>query len=109
MLGVWRKLLAPGGALIVADVIPPDVGMVSDLMALFRYARRNGFLLAAFGGVARTAVSPYRKLRSQLGISQYSEPQFMQKLKAAGFNAERLARNMEHNPARMTFRATPTP
>jgi hypothetical protein len=52
-------------------------------------------------------VSPYRKLRSQLGISQYTEAEFMQRLKAAGFTAERLTKNMEHNPARMTFRARP--
>jgi len=106
LLALWRRLLAPGGALIVADIIPPDVGALSDVGALLRYAVRNGFLLAALGGLARTAVSPYRKLRSQIGIAQYTEAQFMQRLAAAGYKAERLARNMEHNPARMTFRAT---
>jgi len=105
LLALWRRLLAPGGALIVADIIPPDVGAVSDVAALLRYATRHGFLLAALGGLARTAVSPYRKLRSQLGIAQYTEAEFMQRLAAAGYTAERLARNMEHNPARMTFRA----
>jgi SAM-dependent methyltransferase len=105
LLAVWRRLLAPGGALIVADVIPPDVGAVSDVAALLRYAHANGFLIAALAGLARTAVSPYRKLRAKLGISQYTQAEFMAKLKAAGFTAERLARNMEHNPARMTFRA----
>jgi SAM-dependent methyltransferase len=106
MLASWRRLLAPGGTLIIADIIPPDVGALSDVAALLRYAIRNGFLLAALGGLARTAVSPYRKLRSQLGIAQYTEAEFMQRLTAAGYKAERLARNMEHNPARMTFRAT---
>jgi len=105
LLAVWRRLLAPGGALIIADVIPPDVGAASDVAALLRYAQANGFLIAALGGLARTAVSPYRKLRAKLGISQYTQAEFMAKLNAAGFSAERLARNMEHNPARMTFRA----
>ena len=107
LLALWRRLLAPGGALIVADVIPPDVGAISDVAALLRYAGRNGFLLAALLGLLRTAVSPYRKLRNQLGIAQYTEAEFMQRMVAAGFAAERLARNMEHNPARMTFRARP--
>jgi ubiquinone/menaquinone biosynthesis C-methylase UbiE len=107
LLALWRRLLKPAGALIVADVIPPDVGTLSDVMALVRYATRHGFLLAAMAGMARTAISPYRKLRSQLGIAQYTEAQFMQKLTAAGFTAERLARNLEHNPSRMTFRARP--
>jgi SAM-dependent methyltransferase len=105
MLAMFLRLLMPGGTVIIADVIPPDVGKVSDVAALLRYAARHGFLLAALAGLARTAVSPYRKLRSQLGIAQYTEAQFMGKLAAAGFRAERLARNMEHNPARMTFRA----
>jgi SAM-dependent methyltransferase len=105
LLALWKRLLAPGGVLIVADIIPPDVGAISDVAALLRLAARNGFLLAALAGLARTAVSPYRKLRSQLGIAQYSEAEFMTILTAAGYKAERLARNMEHNPARMTFRA----
>jgi hypothetical protein len=58
-------------------------------------------------GLARTAISPYRKLRSQLGIAQYTEADFRQKLVAAGLSAERLTRNLEHNPARMSFRAKP--
>jgi len=105
MLALWRRLLAPGGTLIVADIIPPDVGKLSDVLALFRLAAQHGFLLAALGGLARTAVSPYRKLRSTLGIAQYTEADFMAKLTAAGYTAERLQRNLEHNPARMTFRA----
>jgi SAM-dependent methyltransferase len=107
LLALWKRLLAPGGTLIVADIIPPDVGAVSDVVALLRYATQHGFLLAALAGLARTAVSPYRKLRNQLGIAQYTEAEFMQRLRAAGYTSERLARNMEHNPARMTFRARP--
>jgi SAM-dependent methyltransferase len=107
LLALFRRLLAPGGVLIVADVIPPDVGAISDVAALLRLAARNGFLGAALLGLARTAISPYRKLRSTLGIAQYTEADFMRILIGAGFAAERLPRNMEHNPARMTFRATP--
>ncbi len=105
LLGVWKGLLAPGGTLIIGDVIPPDAGAVSDVVSLLRYAARHRFLVAAVLGLARTTVSPYRKLRSTLGITQYPEAAFLQKLREAGFAAERMARNMEHNPARMTFRA----
>jgi SAM-dependent methyltransferase len=105
MLGVWRRLLAPGGILIVADVIPPQVGPVSDGLALLRYAAVNGFLGAALVGLTRTALSRYRRLRSEIGIARYSEAEFLEKMRAAGFSAERLAKNVEHNPARMTFQA----
>jgi SAM-dependent methyltransferase len=105
MLALWRRLLAPGGTLVVADVIPPSVGPVSDGLALMRYAAANGFLGAALLGLTRTALSRYTRLRGELGITRYDEATFLAKLRAAGFAAERLARNVEHNPARMTFRA----
>lgn len=106
VLALWRRLLAPGGTLIVADVIPPDVGPLSDVVALIRYAAANGFLFAAFAGLTRTALSGYGRLRSALGIAHYGEAEFRAKLRAAGFAAQRLPRNLEHNPARMTFRAS---
>ena len=34
VLGLWRRLLVPDGVLVVADVIPPDVGALSDVVAL---------------------------------------------------------------------------
>ena len=107
LLAMFRRLLAPNGILIFADVIPPGVGALSDVSALLRYAAKHGFLIASLVGLAKTSVSPYRKIRNTLGIAQYTEAQFMKKLTDAGFAAERLARNMEHNPARMTFRARP--
>ena len=105
MLALWRRLLAPGGVLIVADVIPPSVGPLSDGLALIRYAAANGFLGAALLGLTRTALSRYTRLRGELGIARYDEAAFLAKLRIAGFAAERLARNVEHNPARMTFHA----
>jgi len=105
MLALWRRLLAPSGTLIVADIIPPDVGPLSDVIALLRYAAAHGFLFAAFAGLARTALSGYARLRSELGIARYGEAEFLDRLRAAGFVAERLAGNLEHNPARMSFRA----
>ena len=107
MLSTWKRLLAPGGVLVVADVIPPSVGPLSDGFALIRYAAANGFLGAALLGMARTALSRYYWMRGELGFSRYGEVDFLAKLRAAGFSAERLARNVEHNPARMTFRALP--
>jgi SAM-dependent methyltransferase len=105
LLVIWRRLLAPGGALIVADVIPPGAGVVTDTVALLRYAAENGFLLAAIIGIGRTVFSRYRALRTRLGITCYGEAEFLAKLAASGFAAERLPFNLEHNPARMTFRA----
>src|ERR1700722_11728901 len=105
LLGLWRRLLAPAGALVVGDIIPPDAGTITDVIALLRYAAAHGFLPAALWGLARTTLSPYRKLRSKLGVTRYTQPAFIEKLRSAGFAAERLTRNLEHNASRMTFRA----
>jgi SAM-dependent methyltransferase len=107
VLGLWHRLLAPGGALIVGDVIPVDAGALTDVMALLRYSAANGFFAAALWGLVRTAVSPYSRLRSRIGVTRYTQEAFVAKLKTAGFTAERLPHNLEHNAARMTFRARP--
>jgi SAM-dependent methyltransferase len=107
LLGLWRRLLAPGGTLVIGDVIPPDAGTVTDVIALLRYAAANRFLPAALWGLARTTLSPYRKLRSKLGVTRYTQSDFLGKLRSAGWAAQRLPRNMEHNAARMTFLARP--
>ena len=106
LLARWRRLLGPAGHLVVADVIPPGVGMVSDLIALLRYALAHGFLFAALLGMARTAVSSYRSLRSGLGVTRYAQTDVLALLAAAGYSGERLPRNMEHNQTRMAFVAT---
>jgi|SRR5579871_470139 len=107
LLTVWHRLLTGAGALIVGDVIPPDVGALADVLALLRYAARHRFFAAALAGLARTAFSPYRKLRRQIGVTRYTEAELVAKLRAAGFTARRLPRNLEHNAARMTFWAHP--
>ena len=108
MLGLWHRLLAQTKVgYIVADVIPPDAGAITDVTALLRYAATNGFFTAALWGLVRTAVSPYSRLRSRIGVMRYTQSAFLRKLETAGFTAERMVRNLEHNPARMTFRARP--
>ena len=64
---------------------------LSDGVALLRYAAANGFLGAALVGLARTALSRYRRLRNELGIARYTEADFLDRLRAAGFAGERLA------------------
>ncbi len=104
-LGLWRAKLKDGGVLALADVIPPDVSPLTDAKALMRFAWRGGFVVAALSGLVRTALSDYRTLRARLGLSHYTETGMLGILERAGFQGERRARNMGHNPARMTFLA----
>ncbi|WP_407518969.1 class I SAM-dependent methyltransferase [Methylobacterium oryzisoli] len=104
-LRLWRRTLKPGGALVLADVIPPDLGPVADARALLAFAGTGGFLGAALLGLARTALSDYRALRQRLGLSQYAEADMLALLRAAGFAAERRPRNLGHNQGRLAFTA----
>jgi SAM-dependent methyltransferase len=106
-LRLWRGKLKPDGRLVLADVVPPDVSPVTDARALLSFAWQGGFLGSAFLGLARTAFSEYRKIREEIGLSQYTEEDMADILGEAGFTAERMARNLGHNPARMTFLARP--
>jgi len=103
----WRDKLKPDGKLVIADVVPPDVSPLTDAKALISFAWKGGFLVSAALGLARTAFSEYRKIREEIGLSQYAEDEIVDILQSEGFSAERAERNMGHNPARMTFVARP--
>ncbi len=98
-----RRLLRPGGRLILGDVLRPEVGMARDVMALLRFAAHHGFLRDALIGLVSTALSDYRQLRSRVGLQRYGEADMIAKLARAGFTASRAHLNIGHNPWRMTF------
>jgi ubiquinone/menaquinone biosynthesis C-methylase UbiE len=100
---VIRRLLKPGGRLVVGDVLRPEVGMPKDVIALLRFAATHGFLRDALIGLVSTALSDYRQLRARVGLQRYSETEMIKKLAAAGFTASRAHFNIGHNPWRMTF------
>lgn len=106
-LRLFRRLLKPQGTLALGDVVAPGTGPVTDALALLRWAAKEGFFFAAAFGLLRTMLSSYRKLRSRFGLKRYGESEMIAKLKAAGLDARREAQNIGHNPARMTFLATP--
>ncbi len=101
--GVIRRLLKPSGRLVVGDILRPEVGMTRDVLALLKFAATHGFLKDALYGLASTALSDYRQLRTRVGLQRYSEDEMIEKLAAAGFTATRAPRNIGHNPWRMTF------
>jgi len=106
-LAVIRRLLKPGGRVILGDIMRPEVGMIRDVIALLRFALNYGFLKDTLFGLLSTALSDYRQLRSRVGLQRYSETEMIKKLAAAGFTASRAHFNIGHNPWRMTFVARP--
>lgn len=107
LLEVWRRKLKPDGSLVIADIVPPDVSPAADALALLRFGWQAGFLGAAVLGLARTAVSDYRRARATLGFATYSEAELLSFFRAARFEGRRIRPNFGHNQARMAFCATP--
>ena len=102
-LAVIRRLLKPGGRLVLGDIMRPEVGIIRDVLALLRFAQKYGFLKDVLIGLLSTALSDYRQLRSRVGLQRYGENEMIEKLAAAGFTASRAHFNIGHNPWRMTF------
>ena len=103
---LMRRLLKPGGKFVLGDILRPEIGAATDVIALLKLAMRNGFLTDALWGLARTALSDYWQLRQSIGLQRYGETEIVAKLQAAGFSAAPAPKNVGYNPARMTFVAT---
>jgi SAM-dependent methyltransferase len=102
---LFRRLLKPGGLLVLGDVMPKRVSAIGDALALLRFGVQEGFFWAAMGGLIRTYFSRYWQLRKSLGLARYSEEEIAGKLEAAGFSVSRASTNIGHNARRMTFLA----
>jgi SAM-dependent methyltransferase len=102
---MFRRLLKPGGLLVLGDVIPRKLTAIEDVQMLLRFGRQEGFYWAALRGLVRTFFSDYRRLRSSLGLTRYDAPEITAKLEAAGFSVEPARTNIGHNNKRMTFLA----
>ena len=104
---VVKRLLKPDGKLVLGDILPPDLGMMTDVVALLRLGAKHGFLWDALVSLVKTALSDYRQLRTTLGLQHYSAADMLAKLEASGYRASRAQVNIGHNQARMTFVAQP--
>lgn len=104
--GLIEKLVAKlrdGGRIVVGDILPPDLPATTDALALLRFGFEGGFLGAAGLGLVRAALSDYRKLREDLGLTRYTESEMLALLEGLGLTARRLEQNPGHNQARMAY------
>ncbi len=64
-----RRLLKPGGRLILGDVLRPEVGMSRDVLALLRFAAGHGFLRDALIGLISTALVGLPAIAQPCGLA----------------------------------------
>jgi len=107
LLARWRDLLAPGGRLMLADVVVTGTPMLRDVRSQLSFAARHGFLTAALAGIVRMALSDYRRIRQQVGFSTYAPDELRAVLERAGFTVERLPANIGPTPHRFTLLGRP--
>jgi SAM-dependent methyltransferase len=104
-LAVFRRVLRPGGLLVLSDILPQRLSALTDAFDLLEFGAQEGFFWAAVVGLFRTYLSGYRRLRKSLGLARYKEDEVIAKLDAAGFSAKRARPNIGHSTKRMTFLA----
>ena len=123
------RLVKPDGRMLVGDVLPPELGALTDVREpfvagyargetpnpcarcngafrfreLLAFAVRERFLVAALAGLVRTALSDYSRIRARVGLTRYSVVAFERLARSAGLQAEPLQRNIGHNPHRLAF------
>ena len=102
---LFRRLLKPGGLLVIGDVIPRKISALTDVLTLLRFGAQKGFFWAAVRGLFRTFFSDYRRLRQSLGLTRYDAAEILAKLEQAGFSAEPAPSNIGHNESRNSFLA----
>jgi len=104
-LALFRRVLRPGGALLLGDIIVPGTPMSAHVTTFLGFAVRRGFVLSALGGLASTFVSSYRRLQREVGLASYTPEQIVGLLERHGFRPERLPRNIAVSPHRSSYLA----
>jgi len=105
LLDLAHATLAPGGRLLLGDIVPRWVGPSRDAVELIKFAAGNGFLLPALVGLVRSFFSAYRRTRERAGFLRFDEAEIVSLLSERGFQPHRQRHNIGHNAARMTFLA----
>lgn len=99
----FHRLLKCGGTLILGDIISETQSAVADVEALLKFARDERFFFAAIWGLVRTSISPYRKLRANLGLATYNPEAVSSLMETAKFACRRAERNIGHHQKRSTY------
>jgi cyclopropane fatty-acyl-phospholipid synthase-like methyltransferase len=104
----WRGLLAPGGRLVLSDLLQPDTSSVRELARYLVFALRNGFFWDAFVEGVRE-ISRYWKARQSRPLTIVTPGKIGAWGKEAGFTVRVLADNLSYRASRRTAVLTNPP
>jgi cyclopropane fatty-acyl-phospholipid synthase-like methyltransferase len=100
-LADWRRLLAPGGRVVVSDLIPPEHGSMRDVLDLLRFGRRRGVLVRALRQLAGGFFS-YGKRRHATPLARYGRDELERLGQSASLRVSFLAANLTQFTRRTT-------
>ncbi len=89
-----RRILRSSGIFVIGDIINPKSNALIDALALLSFGLKEGFFISAIFSLIRTYFSSYRKLRSENGLSFYTDNEIQDKLFSYGFEAFKESRNI---------------
>ncbi len=99
------RILKPDGVWVLADVVPPRSGLWQDVTELIADAFRGGFLIDRVSSMVRLAVSRYRTVRDEIGLSHYGDDDLKTALAPAGLALIRAPENLGWSARRRTYMA----
>jgi SAM-dependent methyltransferase len=97
----WRKMLAPGGSIVISDLIPLDYVAICDIVDLLRLSKRRGFLLRAISQAAGE-IWRYWSVRRSRPLYRIGREELCERAKATGLAISFLSTNLTHFTKRFT-------
>lgn len=101
-----RRLLKPGGRVLIGDVIAPGTALWRHVVVFLTFAYRSGFMASAMVGLARKFLPSYNSVRRRHGFSEYSEAELLSVLEFCKLEGKRLPRNIAVSPIRSSYIAS---
>jgi SAM-dependent methyltransferase len=100
-LPIWRDMLAPGGRIVISDIIPPDSSGFGEILAIVKLSARRGFLFEALWQAVGELSSYWRK-RRECPLTRYGPDDLARIAAGAGLTVERHPTNLTHFSRRLT-------
>jgi SAM-dependent methyltransferase len=101
-MGAWKNILAPGGAILVSDVIPLDYNSVGDVFDVINLSRRRGFLFEALRSGAKDFAS-YLVRRQAKSLTRMDNHDLRIAALSCGLDTVPLRSNLTHFSRRNTL------
>lgn len=100
-LGRWRRLLAPGGRLVLSDVILPQYSFLADLAAFLWFSLTQGIfvqsVIAGFREIGR-----YQSIKGQLPLLKLTSDDLKRLADRAGLTVSVHRRNLTFHANRLS-------